>query len=110
ASDVPRAPASFSFNGDKFAAGNSDGPLDVERWVHLAGVMDGRELRLYVDGKVQQQRLAAPALAAFGEKLQLVVGADAVRPKNRGSYFRGRLDELRISKTARYSDNFTPAA
>lgn len=77
------------------------GTLVRDRWHHLAGVWDGREVRLYVDG-----RLAASA-PAVGQRttnpLPLILGADVDRAGNPTSFSTGRLDEVRLSSAALYS-------
>lgn len=78
------------------------------RWQHVAGVHDGSELRLYVDG-----RLVARA-AAVGKRttneLPLVLGADVNQSGLPTSHFEGDLDEVRLSTSAVYvGDSFQPA-
>ena len=77
------------------------GQLRAGVWQHVAGVYDGRETRLYVDG-----RLIAKAPAS-GKRtrnaLSLIVGGDIDRRNQPTSLFDGEIDEVRISKVARYS-------
>jgi hypothetical protein len=76
------------------------GLLKPGQWHELAGVYDGTQVRLYVDGVLRgkadgtgKRRLNA---------LPLMIGAD-VDGNGRGtSWFAGALDELRISTGARY--------
>ena len=82
-------------------------PLPVGRWVHVAGVFDGRQLRIYLDGELLGSQ------AGQGRRqtndLPLFIGAD---PDGRGRPTRplqGDIDEARLSKSVRYTDNFTPA-
>ena len=67
---------------------------------HVAGVWDGKELRIYVNG------VASPPLSV---NQQL---ADA-RPRGAGTIgfgaSEGTIDEVRISKSVRYTGNFQPA-
>lgn len=82
--------------------------MRVGEWQHVAGVFDGAELRLYLDG-----RLVGRA-EADGKRtpndLPLVVGGDV---NNRGrctSSFDGLIDEVRLSRSAVYSgESFDPA-
>ena len=75
--------------------------LEPGRWHHVAGVFDGAEVRLYVDGKL------AAAVPGAGKRtladLPFVVGADVTATGGATSYFSGALDELRLSRGARYS-------
>jgi hypothetical protein len=111
----------------EFALFGSDGALDVsvhldgryvtaksgqqvlqpERWHHVAGVFDGREVRAYVDG-----RLVATATGSGGRTmntLPLLVGADPDGKGKPTSFCAGAIDDVRISKVARYSTSFEPA-
>lgn len=96
------------FLGDKYVSAQAEtGVLEVDAWHHVAGVYDGQEVRLYVDGQVAARQ------AGLGKRktnrLPVFVGADT---DNRGrpmSFFAGRIDEVRISRGARYNeDEFTP--
>jgi hypothetical protein len=96
--------------GDRYhTASGAVGSLAPDPGYHQAGVFDGSEVRLYVDG----QRIAAvPAAGArTTNRLPLYLGAD---PQGSGAptgFFAGALDEVRLSKVARYQGAaFTPAA
>jgi hypothetical protein len=70
-------------------------------------VFDGNQLALFVDG----ERVATKACEGKRKtnELPLYLGAD---PDNSGEptrSFIGQLDEFRLSKVARYQENFTPA-
>jgi hypothetical protein len=72
-------------------------PMAVDRPIHVAGVRDAGQFRLYVDGK------------CVGVKDQ---GGELVAPRvpfRAGGYaFAGFIHELRISTSARYRDDFVP--
>ncbi len=75
-------------------------------WVHLAGVCDGKERRLYVNG-----RRVGPARAAVAvnkPKETVVLGAYVGQNKIIYNPFEGAIREVRFSKTARYDRDFTP--
>jgi hypothetical protein len=102
--------ASFSVHLDgRYATCETAAPcLEVGRWHHVAGVFDGNELRLYVDGA----RVAA--VAARGRRtpnaLPFVVGADVDGSGAATSPFAGLVDEVRVSSVARYTGaSFVPA-
>jgi hypothetical protein len=103
--------ASFTVRlGGAYVAAKSRQPvLQNGRWHHVAGVFDGREVRCYVDGAL------VGAAAGTGERatnaLPLYIGADPDQDGAPVSTFTGRLDEVRLSKVARYQGAaFTPAA
>lgn len=103
--------ASFTVRlGDAYVAAKSRQPvLTKGRWHHIAGVYDGREVRCYVDGA--QVAAAAGAGERTTNTLPLYVGGDPNQSGAPVSTFAGRLDEVRISKVARYAGpTFAPAA
>ncbi len=95
-------------DGKYVVAENVDGKLATGRWSHVAGVFDGSEARLYLDGK---EIAAKPASGSrTTNNLDLIVGGD-VRYDNRPTdTLDGRIDEVRLSKSVRYEGpEFTPA-
>ena len=90
----------------RYVSPEANNKATLNRWSHIAGVFDGKEARLYVDGKTVQ------ALPATGERttnrFPLFVGADPDRSGNPTREFAGMLDEIRVSKGVRYTDNFEP--
>ena len=68
----------------------------------LAGVFDGEELRLYVDGKIVAKK-AARGPRTLNE-LPLFIGGDPDRHGRPSSGVPGWVDAVRVSKGARYSE------
>ena len=75
-------------------------------WTHVAVTVDGRRMRLFLDGRIVSET------AVFGEpvasRVPLVIGGDANdegRPVDR---FVGLLDEVRVSRGVRYDGPFRP--
>ncbi|TWT94312.1 LamG-like jellyroll fold domain-containing protein [Neorhodopirellula pilleata] len=106
---------SIHLNGG-YVIANGKAPMKADQWTHLAGVFDGRTVSLFVDGtRVEQQSIESksfkPTEAAAKQKrndLPLYLGAD---PDPRGNPTRGMaclLDEVRLSKVARYDEDFSP--
>jgi hypothetical protein len=101
-------PAFHVFAGDAYGSAVAKDPLPKDgAWHHLAGVFDGKEVRLYVDGR----RVAARS--AQGNRRRngwpLFIGADPGAEGKAMSFFHGLLDEVRLSNVARYSgDSFQP--
>jgi hypothetical protein len=94
--------------GDRYATAKpAESLLRAEQWHHVAGVFDGQELRLYVDGR----QIAAQKASGARKRnaLPFYVGADPRSNGRPNSYFSGRLDEIRVSRGARYREPFVPA-
>ncbi len=94
----------------KYIKATSQGPiLKLGQWHHVAGVFDGQEVRVYLDG----QRLAATP--GQGQRtlneLPLLIGADVDSKGLATSHFKGSLDDVHLSSTARYTgERFAPPA
>ncbi|MHC5003350.1 MAG: LamG-like jellyroll fold domain-containing protein [Planctomycetota bacterium] len=99
---VSEGTPSFSiFLGDAYVVAAAAAPvLRTGTWHHLAGVYDGRECRLYVDGAL------AASVPATGPRrtngLPMYVGGDVDGQGRLVSPFDGRLDAVRLSTVARY--------
>jgi hypothetical protein len=81
--------------------------LEENRWYHMAGVYDGEEVRLYLDGKkIGSERGSGKRTQ---RNLPLLVGADTDGAGNPNSMFDGSIDEVHLSTTARYEgERFRP--
>jgi hypothetical protein len=88
--------------GGKYATARATEPvLKAGVWHHMAGVFDGAEVRLYVDGKLIAR--AAGAGRVDLNELPLYVGADTDAKGLPVSFFDGDVDEIRLSKGVRYA-------
>jgi hypothetical protein len=97
------------FLGDGYVTAKSGKPvLQRDRWHHVAGVFDGSEVRAYVDGQLVA-KTAGKGIRKTNA-LPLFVGADPNGSGAPGSFFRGAIDDVRISSVARYTTAFEPAA
>jgi hypothetical protein len=75
--------------------------LEPGREYHLAGVYDGSEVRFYIDGKLEA-RLPGSGMRRTNN-LPLVIGADVDEFGNPVSFIGGTIDEIRLSRNARYT-------
>ncbi len=97
---------SVHLNGKYVSAAGYKGQLKVGRWHHLAGVYDGKQVRLYLDGKLIAKADGSGRRTL--NHLPLYIGADPGQSGQAMSWFDGLIDEVRLSKVARYTANFTP--
>jgi hypothetical protein len=96
----PSSPASWSMNN--MGAVASVPAADLET-VHLAGVYDGKIVRMFVNGQqLQQENVQAERPGGSTSRLLIGCGEDGRSP------FHGRVDFVRISNVARYAADFTP--
>ncbi len=84
---------------------SSAAAFEPGRTVHVAGVWDGRLVRLYVDGK-KRAEAEFPASEYSASSQSLAIGD---YPHGDGQ-FKGQIDEVRVSNVVRYNKDFTPAA
>ncbi len=99
---------SIHLGGRYVSAEGAQGSLTTGRWIHLAGVYDGQEVRLYVDG-VRVAKAAGQGRRTTN-RLPLYLGADTDGNGRPVSHFEGALDEVRLSTSARYGgERFEPA-
>ncbi len=81
--------------------------ITIGKWTHLAATYDGTSVRIHVDGKARDTIAAqtSPANADFSGVLR--IGRNAL---GQSFAWGGLIDEVRISKVARYgSADFVPA-
>jgi hypothetical protein len=100
---------SFSvFLDGRYAEAGADKPmLEAGRWHHGAGVFDGKQVRLYIDGELVGTAERSGRRRTNGFPLQ--IGADVDGQGMATSGFDGRIDEVRLSNVARYEgDRFEP--
>lgn len=97
---------SVHLNG-RYASVKPDKPvLEVNRWHHVAGVFDGVEVRLYVDGKLVARKDARGRRTLNDHPFY--VGADTNRNGKAVDHLHGWIDAVRISRVARYKQTFEP--
>lgn len=96
--------------GERYASASSTGAvLRPGTWHHVAGVFDGQQVRVYVDGKLVAMQAGKGRRRT--NKLPLFIGADTNKNGRPTSYFAGSIDDVRLSKVARYvGDSFDPPA
>src|SRR6185436_8777593 len=80
---------------------------DAGKQHHLVAQWDGKRCTLFVNGQSASKENAEPFDPAA--ILPRMLGADGDwEGKLKGWFFRGRIDEVRISSVLRYREDFTP--
>lgn len=87
--------------GNAYQSVQTSEKLSKGVWHHVAGVYDLEEVRLYVDGTLVK-KLAAKGTRRVNAH-PLYIGADPNRSGKPSRYFQGKIDEVRVSKVARYT-------
>ncbi|HEX4128416.1 MAG TPA: SUMF1/EgtB/PvdO family nonheme iron enzyme [Pirellulales bacterium] len=106
---APSARFGFQLHGaDKYEYAKSKDKCALGRLTHVAGVFDGREARLYVDGQLQPDRIKL-ALPFKPSTVGPIIGGEPTRSRRPSQPFDGTIDEVRVSSVARYDKDFTPA-
>jgi len=83
--------------------------LETDTWHHVAGVYDGSALLTYLDGELVATVGVDNSWERTTNTLPLIIGADPDGRGNPMSFFDGQIDEVRLSRTARYrGERFTP--
>jgi predicted phosphohydrolase len=91
---------------DEYVRVRTQRPLDDDEWTHVAFVWDGQHARLFVGGLLDGEAEAKGDLRA--NALPLFVGADTNGKGAPEHPFVGAIDEVRVSRTARYVRGFAP--
>jgi len=109
-----RTPERFRFrvhDTSACASAAAEAPMAsaVDTWHHVAGVFDAGMLHLFVDGAlVASATLAATAPTWADALFGHWAGRDGYDPRPERGAFNGDIDELRISRIARYASEFVP--
>ena len=86
---------------EKRIAARGRGALETGKWSHLAGVFDGRSLKLYLNGTLAAQ---SPCQGPSGSS-RMAVGRN---PYDMTSVFTGLIDDVRVTARALKPDEFGP--
>jgi hypothetical protein len=83
-------------------------------WTHLAGVVDGKTVQFYLNGKRQPHDTSRPMSGQEVEgqrsqtKLMVLGSLTPIVGQPLRQPFAGVMDEMRVSKVVRYDKDFTP--
>ncbi|MEM8910513.1 MAG: LamG-like jellyroll fold domain-containing protein [Planctomycetota bacterium] len=91
----------------RYVTAAAEDVMPTDRWTHVAGVFDGQNVSLFVDGHVVASKPGS------GERtrnsLPLYIGADPDVAGRATRSFAGRIDEVRLSRGVVYTDSFDPS-
>jgi hypothetical protein len=88
---------------------NSSGDAGSTSWTHVAGVYDGREIRIYVDGHRRRGQQIFGQVKPGDSPFVLGAWPGGGDRSETGDAFKGQVRAVRISKLALYNDEFVPA-
>ena len=77
--------------------------VSTNEWHHVAGVFDGSELRVFLDGVLDGLNPSGAAPATTTADLKIGTSGDSG-----GRFFSGLIDDVRVTAGIRYAANFTP--
>ena len=97
---------SENFASAAYSAGNSGATyVTANKWAHVAGTRSGDTLRIYYDGVLRDTQQLAFLFGRDNYRGALRIGRAAYVDDFR---FQGEIDDIRLSKTARYTGNTAP--
>lgn len=103
--------STYGSGGAAAATVQGSGALLIKRWYHLAGVYDGTKMYLFVDGQLAASSTVGAGKGAAASSSAFQVGRTLNRNAQNqivgAKYLRGKVDEVRISNSARYTAAFT---
>jgi hypothetical protein len=95
----------YYFTGSANFVTTSGVTIGINTWYHLAFVKNGTNLKIYVDGV---ERASATLSGTPQSAITVPFQIGSARGTTLAS-LHAHIDELRVSKTARYTSGFTPA-
>jgi serine/threonine protein kinase/tetratricopeptide (TPR) repeat protein len=93
---------------ENYSGALSNQAVELSSWQHVAGVWDGKELRLYLDGVLQDRRAGVELCTrlSHGPFYLAADPAGLSYPFFEDGSFKGRMRAVRISRAAEYDDSF----
>lgn len=96
-------------DGTGYKVARSDEPAKLKETVHLAGIFDGREVRLFINGALQETTATTDSRHKVSP-FPFMIGADPHHTEQAEKFFNGVIDEVQISFMIRYHQDYQPMA
>ena len=81
---------------------NPGAEIPFNQWIHVAGVYDGAEMRMYLNGVLAEKQSKSGLISWQFDPVDMRIGA--YHDDNEDYYFDGQIDEVRIWNVARTED------
>ncbi len=81
---------------------NPGAEIPFNQWIHVAGVYDGAEMRMYLNGVLAEKQSKTGLISWQFDPIDMRIGA--YHDDNEDYYFDGQVDEVRIWNVARTED------
>lgn len=87
---------------------NSSDASQFDKWTHVAFTVDvDRRVKFYIDGKLKDEKVMTEDMC--DPKKGVVLGVRYSSTPFPLTYYKGAMDNVRISDSLRYTQNFSPA-
>lgn len=93
----------LNYPGSNAAVVRGSSNITANTWTHIAFVRSGSTITVYIDGTS-----AGTGTSSYATNPLQVVGAISTTTTPNFYFFNGYIDDLRITKYARYTGNFAP--
>ncbi len=82
--------------------------VTLNTWYHIAIVRNGNNWYTFKDGVIVTSTTNATPISIPTSGIRIGTGKQGTPGLTSSCYFNGYMDEIRISNTARWTENFTP--
>ena len=96
----------FLLRGRTLVSVVSNEPVEWNQRAHVAGIFENGRIELFVNGVKQSQRRTVSNIKPQGKEIR--IGSN-FWTGGRNHFYKGTVDQVRVSKVRVYESNFTPA-
>ena len=99
--------AGYYANGNRFNQAGLNNPINT--WHHIAFIYDGTVTKIYINGIALDSTFIFSHPDYMQWRTKTHIGSNSVfESGGGGEFFTGYIDEIRVSNTVRWTENFTP--